>query len=263
MSIENKKQETANGEASKLVRRANNIINSAGKDFETAFALYAQAAKMDDPEGMLRLALCYFEGRGTAPDEVKGLSWLQQAAQKGNSTAQYLLGCRRCNGDRMPLDKEEGLRWLHLAAEQKHPGACSSLGRSYLSGNIVPKDEQKAARYLSLAVAGGDSAALIPFAIVCKKGLGMPKDLKLALSSLHKAALWGIDGASMLLGRWYYFGECGTIRKDVALFFIKIAAKEGSRRVEAEKFIQDHPDLLNVVEATDVFETIQTDVAAL
>ena len=67
------------------------------------------------------------------------------AAEKGDATAQFNLGCAYANGRGVAQDHGQALAWYHKAAAQGHSGAQNNLGWMYDSGHGVTKDSEAAA----------------------------------------------------------------------------------------------------------------------
>ncbi|MCE0495028.1 tetratricopeptide repeat protein [Vibrio salinus] len=53
---------------------------------------YAKAAKLEDPEAMMKLGINYLRGVGTPPDHNKACYWLESAAETGYPEAMYHAG---------------------------------------------------------------------------------------------------------------------------------------------------------------------------
>lgn len=51
-------------------------------------------------------------------NENTAVAWFQQAAEHGNTYAQYVLGKLYLQGREVPQDREEALHWLSLSAAQ-------------------------------------------------------------------------------------------------------------------------------------------------
>ena len=62
-------------------------------------------------------------------DTVDALSWLTASAESGNPYAEYLLGKLYWEGKDIPQDKEQAVYWLTRAANQDHPHAQILLDR--------------------------------------------------------------------------------------------------------------------------------------
>ena len=59
--------------------------------------------------------------RRTSKDVPKAVNYLTQAAEGGNSYAQYVLGKLYLSGREIPQDRETAVYWLTQSAGQGHP----------------------------------------------------------------------------------------------------------------------------------------------
>jgi TPR repeat protein len=110
-------------------------------DFERAFITYKRAAKLDDPEGLYRLALYYFDGKVTSKNSRKAIQLLTQAAEMNNIGAQITLRnyyChkspdRRTKNWRPPAidDREMAIIWNFVLCNT-HNAAPDPLGHYLL-----------------------------------------------------------------------------------------------------------------------------------
>lgn len=61
------------------------------QNFKKAFEWYQKSAEVNDKDGQLSLANCYFNGFGVDVDYFKALYWCEKAVQQGNKMAvEYL-----------------------------------------------------------------------------------------------------------------------------------------------------------------------------
>jgi Sel1 repeat len=74
-----------------------------------------------------------------------------QAAQSGDSDAQFYLGALYSAGVGRPRSDEEAFRWFSRAADQGHSHAMLILGGLYAIGRGVQKDNIKAYRWAFIA----------------------------------------------------------------------------------------------------------------
>jgi len=92
----------------------------------------------------------------------------QQAADKGDSRAEFILGVMYANGQGVPQDLAAAANWYAKAADAGEAGAQYSLGVMYRDGQGVPQDADKAAYWFGraanpdLAQAGSGDTGLPP-----------------------------------------------------------------------------------------------------
>jgi GAF domain-containing protein len=89
----------------------------------------------------------------------ESLEALRHLADQGDATAQFALGIRYAEGDRVKQDYTEAAHWFALAADQGEVKAQSVLAAYYWNGTGVPKDLTKAYFWAILARANGDEAS--------------------------------------------------------------------------------------------------------
>jgi hypothetical protein len=83
----------------------------------------------------------------------------RQAADQGDSRAEFVLGVMYANGQGVAQNASEAARWYEKAADQGEAGAQYSLGALYRDGTGVPQDTQKAAYWFGRAAAPDQSIA--------------------------------------------------------------------------------------------------------
>jgi putative methionine-R-sulfoxide reductase with GAF domain len=83
---------------------------------------------------------------------------LRKLAERGDASAQWMLGTRYHNGEGLPQDDAQAMRWFERAADQGYPDAQATSGAYYWAGRGVPKDLVKAYFWSTLALHQGDSS---------------------------------------------------------------------------------------------------------
>ena len=116
-------------------------------------------AHSDDPVAEYKLSRMYARGNAVEVDRTKAQTWLERAAQHGNSDAQYELGNAFREGFGVVQDYERAVKWLRLAAMSGHADAQYALGQMYRSGMGVPSDNAKAYMWFNLAAANDVAGA--------------------------------------------------------------------------------------------------------
>lgn len=134
-----------------------------------ALALLVKLIKQNNPSAMLRLALCYFEGRGVNVDIHKAIMLTKRSAQMGDVRAQKLLsrlyyqGFAPSDGG-MAMDMSMGEHWLRKAADGGHPEAkkvCAYMNQVELLKNDHRTEMISDKRYGMLFIAVGVGAVLL------------------------------------------------------------------------------------------------------
>lgn len=134
-----------------------------------ALALLVKLIKQNNPSAMLRLALCYFEGRGVNVDIHKAIMLTKHSAQMGDVRAQKLLsrlyyqGFAPSDGG-MAMDVSMGEHWLRKAADGGHPEAkkvCAYMNQVELLKNDHRTEMISDKRYGMLFIALGVGTVLL------------------------------------------------------------------------------------------------------
>lgn len=176
-------------------------LNALGRCHEgsaEAFKFYKQAAEKGDSDGMVAVALCYYEGKGVAMDRKKAYEYHEMATKQGNDEAKYLIG-----------DCYKNLAYAGDTTYQFLYGSCCFYNREF--------DEAKT--YLQLAANNGHVEAMYY--------LGQYYDVRnmqgLATIWFLKAANKGHVDAYSALGCCYEKGDA-----ELAIKYYKEAADRGS-----------------------------------
>ena len=122
---------------------------------EGNFADTVKLAESNDPVAEYRLAQMYATGNGVEGNKKEALTWLERAADHGNTEAQYELGNALREGSGVAQDYERAAKWLQLAAEHENANAQYALGQMYRGGMGGPPDNARAYMWFNLAAAQG------------------------------------------------------------------------------------------------------------
>lgn len=102
---------------------------------------------------------------------------LRQAAENGNSDAQFCLGQRQLSHYHEGAARDaEALKWLRLSAGQGNARAQARLGLVYFTGRLMPQDFAEAARWYRRAADAGDRNGEQHLAQMYREGKGVPVD---------------------------------------------------------------------------------------
>ena len=73
-----------------------------------------------DREAQFQIGKHYFKGTGGVErDYFKAVGWIQSAADRGCSQAQYFLGCCYLHGRGVSIDVSQALKWFKKAADNE------------------------------------------------------------------------------------------------------------------------------------------------
>lgn len=126
-----------------LTEQANNGDADA-QNIKQAIYLWSEAANRGDTAAQYLLGESYYFGVGVERDFKQAVDWHTKAAEQGHAVAQYTLGLHYANGDGVAKNYEEAMKWFTLSAQQKHPYALTILGYCYYEGCGVPRNNKLA-----------------------------------------------------------------------------------------------------------------------
>jgi uncharacterized protein len=118
--------------------------SSVKPDPERARRMFAYAASyFRDPDAQYHLARLYWDGVGVPRDARQAARWFGLSAQKGQSSAQAMLGSMLFSGDHLPRQAARGLMWLTLAKDSARAGEQPWITRLYENAfNQATEDER-------------------------------------------------------------------------------------------------------------------------
>lgn len=144
------------------------------------------------PLALLLLAL-------TACSEVPPEQDLLLQAERGDPTAQYLLGSLYEHGQGVPQSLQEAIKWYRKAAEQGNPDAQFSLALACMFGQGTTQSYEEAAKWFSKAAEQGNPAAQFNLGVAYAGGTGVPQSSEEARKWFQKAADQGFAPAKEIL----------------------------------------------------------------
>lgn len=173
------------------------------KNEEKAFALFLEAAKLQEPSAMYHLGYCYKLGLGTLRDDTAMLYWYKKAAERQEVHALYELGMCYLWGIGTLISYTKAYGYFKHGKELGSNDCALEFARLYEEGKGVEKDEEKAFKtYLELAKQE-DIKGAFEFGRCLYYGIGTKKDVEGAIIFLLKARREGVIGAEKLV-RLYY-----------------------------------------------------------
>ncbi len=171
-----------------LVERANNGDIAAQREvgefygkqwrFEESNQWYRQAADAGDTKAQYIMGVRYTFGQGVEVDPAEAGKWYLMAAEQGHAQSQYSVGLRWARGEAgEPKDLTEASKWFRLAADQGLGTAQLSLARRYIEGGGVEQDYIEAYKWLWLCRTNTPGATKLIKEITPKMA---PEQIKLA-----------------------------------------------------------------------------------
>jgi len=124
-----------------------------------AVELFRQAADLGNSDAQYNLGVCLRRGMGVAPDDQEAERRYTAAAKQGHPSAQLALGSMKAQTATTDQEWAEIANWYRMASEAGHPTAMLSLAQLLESGRGVPADVESALRLYQRAVGAGLSEA--------------------------------------------------------------------------------------------------------
>ncbi|KAI9314837.1 hypothetical protein BX666DRAFT_1963955 [Dichotomocladium elegans] len=130
-------------------------------DHAYAVRLYSDSAALGYAPSAFRLGECYEFGRlGCKPDATLSIKYYSIAAEQDHLEACFALSAWYLIGSpELPPSEEQAFAWAYRAAARGLPKAEFAIGYFYEVGIGVPKDIQIAIRWFNRAAANGDKRA--------------------------------------------------------------------------------------------------------
>jgi TPR repeat protein len=145
-----KKHVTGSSLRSKVISDAE-ILTTA---FDRGFLILRnirEAAENGDSYAQWLLGQCYFHGSGVCKNLKEAVKWLRLAADQDHVLAQTAIAhCYFC-GWGVQLDRNEAAKWFRVAADKGYAPAQTCLGQCYANGLGVNKDQKEANEWFHLA----------------------------------------------------------------------------------------------------------------
>ncbi len=196
-----------------------------------ASPLYALAVKQDNYTATLKVeAQRYYWGNGVSQNLPRAFALYLQAARRGDTEAQYIVGGMYFKGIGTQRNLREAFKWLYKAAEngESTPQSQKILGQEFLVGNVVPRNYSQSVQWYELAAKNGDHDAQNELAFLYYIGRGVEQNFKTAFTWFEKAAKGGLAIAQYNVGIMWYTGN-GVETTDLvqAYAWLSLAAANG------------------------------------
>src|SRR3989338_8989298 len=199
-------------------------IGGVPQDFETAKYWFERAAEKGNVSAIYNLGCLYYGGDGVARDLVKAAEFFRVAVAKGNLDAQFNLAYMYEYGEGVEQDKEMAMRMHEYAATHGNMRSQFEMARKYDEGSIVEKDHEMAKIWATAAAKQGHPPSQCLLATL----LVEESDMQGAMEWFVKAAECGDTLAQISLGQIYASGY-GGVTKNLVLagFYATLAARSG------------------------------------
>ncbi|MDR3630730.1 MAG: tetratricopeptide repeat protein [Desulfocapsaceae bacterium] len=208
--------------------------------FSSAAMLQAQSNHYT--ESLKYTAQKYYWGKNVRQDLPKALSLYRQAAERGDTEAQFIAGGMYFRGIGTDKNPQEAFKWLYKAALNgaSTPQSQKILGQSFLMGSGVPQNYNESIQWYQKAAENGDRDAQNELAFLYYVGRGVGQDFRTAYKWFEKAAREGLVVAQYNVGIMWYTGN-GVDSSDLiqAYSWLSLAAANGHQDASAaSKYIE-------------------------
>lgn len=116
----------------------------AKQDFGKAFAILKNASQINST-AKTDLGLMYLKGQGTLKDEKKGVRLIEDAAETGDSYAEYSLGCIYWVGEGVPVNLKKAKDLFEKSAKKNYSRSMVELYKIYHFGTGDVEIDKKVA----------------------------------------------------------------------------------------------------------------------
>jgi len=190
-------------------------------------SLLEVAAQTGDVGAQSALGLLLFEGKHTAADLSRALTWFTRAANRGDVFAQAWLGDVLATGQGVPKDPAASDAWYRLAADQGHVGALLAItAKAPEPGQDPEVDADLCAKWTKCAEIG-DPLAQRMIGDFLVRGVRCPQDLPNGAKWLRKAAANGNVASKRILAKLLVNGQIPQEHPNEAMDMMHQAAAAG------------------------------------
>jgi len=124
------------------------------KQYAKAVQLWQPLAEKGDATAQYLLGTLFAEGKGVPQNDATAVQWFLRAANQGNADAQYNVGASYSAGMGVNQSDPEAAKWFRRAADQGMVFAQLNLGLLYAAGKGVPQDSVESFKWLKIAFGG-------------------------------------------------------------------------------------------------------------
>lgn len=150
-----------------------------------------------------------------------------EAANNGNSEAEYLVGYEYIQGEIVDRNVIEGINWLTRACNHGNDKAAQTLLWHYINGELVENDYNKAFQIAKQFADQGNVWGLFSLGTLYSEGIGCEKNDILAFKYIKKAVDSNFIPAHNVIGICYHNGIGVEKNDEQAYKHFKIAADNG------------------------------------
>jgi TPR repeat protein len=184
-------------------------------------------AEKGDATAQFLVGRQYASGVGVSQDSVEAVKWYLKSAEQGNAVAQFYLGACYDFATGVAKDYSEARKWYLKAADQGSAWAQFNIGCLYLYGEGVTEDNVEAVKWYRKAAEQGLAAAQKNLGTCYANGNGVPLDYVEAAKWSRLAADQGDAQAQYNVGLCYSNGHGVAQDYTEAVKWYRKAANQG------------------------------------
>lgn len=184
-------------------------------------------AERGEASAQTLLGYMHRAGLGVERADSAAVEWYRKAAEQDDANAQYLLGYMHQRGFGVPQYSAQALQWYRKAAGQGIAAARLGLGVMYDDAQGVPRDHDEALTHFFSAAESGLAGAQHRLAVAYEKGDGVPSDFDEALKWYRLAAAQNFVRSQYALGEMYSQGKGVPKDPDEAMKWYTLASEQG------------------------------------
>ena len=156
--------------------------------------MFDKAAKLGNGEAAINLAFIYLTSSANVPNS-RIFELLQQAADTGNITAQYMVGYSYYQGFAVQKNYKKAFDLIKQAAVS-FDEAQYELAQRYINAEGTPRNYGNAVKYLTEAAHQGHIQAMMDLGDILAMGTSYQKNEYQAYIWFNIASVYGIEGAA-------------------------------------------------------------------
>ena len=210
-----------------LMSKAVELMVGDTMDQGLGIQYYLQAAQSGNSKAQFEMGTLYYDAEHVPKDLEQAFYWLSKSAEQQNALGQVMLGQLYQEEAFSKKDGQKSIYWLTQAVKNDNRLAAYLLGNTYYQGVYAPKDLNKAFEWYKKAANMGYPEAILQMAVFYANGYGMPKNPAKAEEILEELLPYPhTPQAFTQVARWYERGEEGFPKDQaIALYWYKKAAE--------------------------------------
>lgn len=181
--------EDASSESDKKQRRLrpHESADQVSNESQLLLEQWRTMAERGDTDAQFNLGCAYLVGWGVGRDATAAVSWFEAAAEGDDARAQFNLGVIHAAGIGVQRDMQRAFRWFKAAADQGDLEAQFNLGSMYTNGEGAEVDIDEAIRWYRRAAAKGHPEAQFNLGVIFTPELGERPNVREAIRSYEQA----------------------------------------------------------------------------